>query len=419
MSLRLGIDIGTSGVRTAVLDGEAVVSMARAEHLPQDPQRIDAEKWWQAVVDCLEAQVATLRDLGCDPHDIRGIAVDGTSGSMVLTDAALNPVSPALMYNSKDFDAEAAEIARHAPDSHITRGSNSALARAMRLTRLAWEKPAHLMHQADFIAARLMGRGGLSDHNNALKTGFDPEAGEWPGWIARVFDTGLLPEVAAIGTPWHPLEPAAANELGLNRDAIVHAGTTDSIAAFLAAAPMETGIAVTSLGSTLAVKLMVPVRIDAPEIGLYSHKVGSGWLAGGASNTGGAVLAHFFPDDQIERLSAAIDAGNPTGLCYYPLLRPGERFPVNDPHLPPVLEPRPADDGRFLQAMLEGIARIEALCYAEIEARGGCAPHIIYSAGGGAKNPVFGEIRARALGMQPLAAEQDEAAVGAARLAGI
>lgn len=36
-------------------------------------------------------------------------------------------------------------------------------------------------------------------------------------------------------------------------------------------------------------------------------------------------------------------------LDYYPLLRPGERFPVNDPGLPPRLTPRPEDDAVFLQ----------------------------------------------------------------------
>lgn len=62
---------------------------------------------------------------------------------------------------------------------------------------------------------------------------------------------------------------------------MVHAGTTDSIAAFLAAAPMKPGEAVTSLGTTLTVKLLSDRRIDAPELGLYSHKLRAEWLVGG------------------------------------------------------------------------------------------------------------------------------------------
>jgi len=51
------------------------------------------------------------------------------------------------------------------------------------------------------------------------------------------------------------------------------------------------------------------------------------WLAGGASNSGGAaLLAHFTPDRMAE-LSPRIDPETDTGLDYYPLPAPGERFP--------------------------------------------------------------------------------------------
>ncbi|WP_136442631.1 FGGY-family carbohydrate kinase [Pacificoceanicola onchidii] len=418
MTLALGIDIGTSGVRTAVLDQDgALISEARAAHLPQDPDRIDAEKWWQAVRGCIEAQTANLRAAGHDPKDITDVAVDGTSGSMVLTDAELKPVSRALMYNSKGFEPEAQRIAQHAPEVHITRGSNSALGRAMRLLSEAGGTAAHLLHQADFITAKLTGRGGHSDHNNALKTGFDPEASDWPAWVAEVVEPDLLPQVHAVGAPMGALDAGVAKELGLSPETTVHAGTTDSIAAFLACAPLDAGVAVTSLGSTLAVKMLSAQRIDDPAIGLYSHRLGDVWLVGGASNTGGAVLAQHFDGEEIAQLSAMMNPDVPTGLDYYPLKEPGERFPVNDPTLAPRLSPRPESDVLFLQGMFEGIARIEAACYAHMQARGADAPKRIYSAGGGAQNPVFTDIRASHLGQRPLQAAHSEAAVGAARLA--
>ena len=417
MSLSLGIDLGTSGVRTAVLEAGRPVSMARADHLPQTGPHIDAAAWWRAVQTCVHAQMTALAERGLDPADIARIAVDGTSGSMVLTDAALEPVSPALMYNSKGFGTEAAHIAALQAGAHITKGSNSALARAMRLTAQARSAPAHLMHQADFIAAKLMGRGGVSDFNNALKTGFDPETGRWPAWIADVIDPALLPDVRSPGAPVAPVAPDVAAQFGLSADAVVHAGTTDSIAAFLACAPLTEGVAVTSLGSTLAIKQLSAQRIDDPAVGLYAHRLGDLWLVGGASNTGGAVLkAHFSPDDLV-RLSAQIDPEVPLGLDYYPLLEAGERFPVNDPALAPKMHPRPDTDAAFLQAILEGIAAIEARCYAQITQRGAAPASLIYTAGGGAANEVWTRIRARCLGQTPQIAAHTEAAIGAARLA--
>lgn len=53
------------------------------------------------------------------------------------------------------------------------------------------------------------------------------------------------------------------------------------------------------------------------------------------------MLKAHFTDDQLQSLSQQIDPTQPSGLDYYPLVRPGERFPVNDPTLFPRLEPRP------------------------------------------------------------------------------
>ena len=122
--LSLGIDIGTSGVRTAVVSpNREVISMARAEHLEQDPERIDADLWWEAAHLCLVRQIDEMRTAGQEPVEIGHICVDGTSGTMVLTDGDLRPVSRALMYNSKGFEEEASRIAAVAPDPHIARGS--------------------------------------------------------------------------------------------------------------------------------------------------------------------------------------------------------------------------------------------------------------------------------------------------------
>jgi sugar (pentulose or hexulose) kinase len=55
---------------------------------------------------------------------------------------------------------------------------------------------------------------------------------------------------------------------------MVCAGTTDSIAAFVAAGVSQPGEAVTSLGSTLAVKLLSQQRLDDAAYGVYSHKLG-------------------------------------------------------------------------------------------------------------------------------------------------
>jgi len=417
--LSLGIDIGTGGVRCAVLDGAGrVVSMARAPHAGERMARPDANAWWHVVQVAVRAQLDALRGAGVNGAEIARLCVAGTSGSMVMCDAALRPVTRALMYDSGGFHDEAARIARHAPNPHITRGSASALARALRLVSEAGEAGAHLMHQADFVAAQFMRRAGVSDYNNALKTGFDPACGGWPDWIgAAGVSPARLPHVVEPGQAIGVVHADVARALGLCEGVRVHAGTTDSSAAFIAAAPRRAGAAVTSLGTTLAVKVLSPRPVNDPEIGLYSHKLGAHWLVGGASNTGGGVLARFFDAPRLRELSRRIDPSVASPYEYYPLNAPGERFPINDPALAPRMTPRPDDEAAFLHGLLEGMARIEAQCYREIESRGGPQVAALFTAGGGASNEVWRAIRARVLGVTPQPARHTEACVGAARLA--
>jgi sugar (pentulose or hexulose) kinase len=104
-------------------------------------------------------------------------------------------------------------------------------------------------------------------------------------------------------------------------------------------------------------------------------------------------------------------------LNYYPLLKPGERFPINDPSLPPRFEPRPDNPVDFLHGLLESMARIEAQGYQLLQDLGATPLTQVYTAGGGAKNAVWMEMRSRHLGVPVLRSAQTEAAYGTALLA--
>ncbi len=419
MTLSLGIDIGTSGLRAATVDTTGnVLSLSHEEHLPQISKKIDAELWWQSVKSLIIRNLSNLRKIGVNPLEILSLTVDGTSGSLLLTDANLQPVTRALMYNSTGFGEEAKTIAKVAPKTSITQGNNSALARAMRLISEDKDGRArHIMSQADFIAAKLIQSGGKSDQNNTLKLGYDPKSECWPEWIKNLeINFKLLPKVYPVGKPLDLIASPIAVELGLSKDLVVHAGTTDSIASFLSCAPLRKGAAVTSLGSTLTVKILCETHIEDANIGLYSHKIGDYWLAGGASNSGGNVLKKYFSTEELVNLSGKIEPSTSSGLNYYPLIKPGERFPVNKPNLQPRLNPRPKEDSIFLKGIFEGIARIEKECYSSISDRGGGFPKCILTTGGGANNPVWTRIRRRALGVIVQPGTTTEAAVGAAKI---
>src|SRR3546814_10877972 len=87
---------------------------------------------------------------------------------------------------------------------------------------------------------------------------------------------------------------------------LISVGTTDGVAAFVATQASGIGDAVTSLGSTLTLKILSDRPIFAPAMGVYSHRLGERWLAGGASNSGGAALLAHFSAAEIAELSAAL-----------------------------------------------------------------------------------------------------------------
>jgi D-ribulokinase len=407
----IGIDVGTSGVRAAALadDGATVASAAVAMATFGDATA--PATWWN----CVRAVISKLGS-SCELAYVRALAVDGTSGTMLAVDQFGEPVGPAGMYDEPCNEETAIRtIAEHAPAESAARGATSALARVLMMQ--GRPNVRHMLHQADWISGKLSGRFDRSDWNNALKTGYDPVAARWPDWIQRTgADLGKLPIVVEPGAP---IGQASAEAVGLGVPAslIVHAGTTDGCASFLATGASEAGDGVTALGSTLVVKLLCDHPIFAPEFGVYSHRIGSVWLAGGASNTGGKVIEQFFPRERLAELSAGLNPDKPTGVSYYPLPRPGERFPINDPKLTPRLEPRPKDDATFLQAILEGVAEVEALAYRKLAELGAPRLRSVRTVGGGAANSAWTKIRERKLAAPFKHAESQDACAGVARLA--
>ena len=230
-------------------------------------------------------------------------------------------------------------------------------------------------------------------------------------------DVALLPAVVAPGSVLGRISRDIAAAFGLPEDVLVVAGTTDGCASFLATGAAAPGDGVTVLGTTLTIKVLADAPIFAPEYGIYSHRIGGLWLAGGASNTGGGVLAQFFDGAAIADLSRRIDPSTESGLDYYPLPRAGERFPVSDPALAPRMTPRPADDAEFLKGLLEGIASVESLGYRRLSELGAPPLRAIRTVGGGAGNPAWTAIRQRTMPVPFLPALSEEAAMGAALLA--
>ena len=400
----LGLDFGTSGARASLIDDAGAEAFQTGVAFHDNIW----QEWLAALRQLLAAIPAGLR---CR---IRAIAFCGTSGTSLLCDEYGQPLLPAILYNDHRAHRQAARIS----SSSIAASATSSLAKLLWLLDRPEGGNAHFfMHQADWLAFQLHGIPGISDYHNSLKLGYDAGMLAYPAWMNQAEYARLLPQVLEPGAVIGAINQSAAQTYDLPPDCVVRAGTTDSIAAFLASGASDPGQAVSSLGSTIVLKLLSRTRVESAEHGIYSHRCGDLWLAGGASNCGGQVLKQLFGRERLQELSKNMHPEQPTGLDYYPLPAPGERFPVNDPALVPRLTPRPDDDALYLQGLLESLARIEAQGYRLLEQLGASALHEVFTAGGGAGNAPWTTIRRQQLGVPVCAATHTEAAYGAARLA--
>lgn len=417
--LFIGLDLGTSGCRMVVVteSGQNIASATEvfpasetiAGHCCQLP-----ENWWQAVEKLFKITLTQI-----NPEQVKAIAVNGTSGSVLLIDDKGTPLSPCYMYNDNANTTAAEKISSIAPETSGAHGSSSGLAKCLSLLAENSNKNTYrCVTQADWIAGKISNNFNFSDENNSLKMGYDPVERCWPSWIEQLDCQAYLPEnILEPGEIASEIDPGFAQRYGLGNGVKIVAGTTDSIAAFIATGSHTVGDAVTSLGSTLAIKLINDKPIFAPKFGVYSHRLNNMWLVGGASNTGGTAILQYFNQAEIDLLSNNFNPEELTGLDYYPLAGVGERFPVYNPALQPRLIPRPEDDVTFFQGILEGIARIEKQAYDKLKELGAVYPTTIVTMGGGSKNAAWLKIREHFCQCPVIKAKQCDAAYGSALLA--
>ena len=444
--LALGVDLGSSGLRIAVCDASGELLAELASDYPgafEDPES------WRLGLLTLVGQLPKQLS-----RRVGSIALAGTSGTLMLCrpdgglapgelglalpyslacveqadalPAILAPLPSALPSAAEPSAADSEPVYSAAGDPAAgdpaagdpAASASGSLARALRLLAAAKaagiDGPWLLRHQADWLMGWLLGDWRWGEEGNNLRLGWRLEGQCWAGSIARQPWREALPQIVASGRRLGPLAPAAALALGLPESCQVVAGSTDANAAVLAANP-QAGDGITLLGTTLVLKQFCDKPIQAP--GVSCHRVAGRWLVGGASNAGAGILRRFFSDDQLIELSRQINPAQPSGLSLRPSAVIGERFPIDDPQLQPILEPRPVSDALYLQALLEGLAEIERAGWQRLAQLGAPPLQRVISLGGGARNPQWRAMRQRLLGVPVLNRPQLSAAMGMARLA--
>jgi D-ribulokinase len=421
----LGIDVGTQSVRALAISQTGEVLACESRPLLSRRNGViheqDPEEWWLAM-----AQACTSLAQSVDPSRIAALAVDGTSGTILLADRAGRPLTPGLMYDDGRAEAEAGVIRAAAaglaaPLEYPVQPS-WALAKLLWLVRERREllPGARLMHQADFINRRLAGQEVASDWSNALKTGYQVAGRKWPTDLLRALAISeeILPAVASPGTQLATVCAEAAAVTGIAEGTPIVAGMTDGCAAQIAAGALTAGDWNSVLGTTLVLKGVVRAPVHDPSGVVYSHRLPGGlWLAGGACNAGAAVLTKYFAGRDLVCLTAQAAQREPTDLVVYALRGRGERFPFFSPEAEGFVLGEPEDEIDLFAGLLQGVGFIERLCLDYLDLLGAPVNGSIFFTGGGARNGYWCQLRADVLGRAVRLPQNQEPALGMAILA--
>jgi sugar (pentulose or hexulose) kinase len=383
----------------------------------------DPEEWWRAISAASRAALAGLPA----GFTIHGVAVDGTSGTVLLVDRGVRPLTPGLMYD----DTRAVEETKRANEAGAavwaTLGYNRMQASWglpkflwLLAQQRGWPDGTRLAHQTDFINRRLIGGEVATDTSNALKTGVDLINERWPEEVfASLGVPGeTLPAVVRAGSSLGAVSAEAAAQTGIPQGTPVIAGMTDGCASQMAAGALSVGSWNSVLGTTLVLKGATLDLLKDPAGVVYSHRSPDGnWLPGGASSSGAGAISKYFPERDLEALGTRAAEREPANAVIYPLHGRGERFPFIAPEAEGFTLGLPTDEIDQYAALLQGVAFMERLCFDYLDMLGAPVRGPFVFSGGGAKSRYWCQLRADVLGSSVTLPENAEAALGMAILA--
>jgi xylulokinase len=341
----LAIDLGTTGVKVAVVDESGAVLAHADEVLPmiypgnggieQDPHL-----WWEAIGRCARAAMSRS---GLAGSDVTIVAVTSQYTSTVAVAEDGMPLTEVVMWmdqrgrNHNRSVPTSAEIAARWVELHGMAPSGNDDVGHVALLRDTkpdvYAAARAFVEPMDYVAARLTG------HVTATQnTSFPMLSCDNRTWGATSYsdellslsglDPAKLAPLVPLGSPRGAITAAAAEHVGVSPNAIVADATIDSITSAVGTGTIDSSCCGMIIGTTTVIATHVPSKREDHPHGLSTmpSSVPGQYLVVAENGFGGKSLDWFVnnvvypadglapaaPDDAYERVLAAA-ASRPAG----------------------------------------------------------------------------------------------------------
>lgn len=358
----IGIDIGTSGCKSLLIDDRGrVVARALEEYPLSNPRpgwsEQNPEDWWQAA----RITIQHLLKSGEAAGSIRAIGLSGQMHGMVALDKDGRVLRPCIMWNDQRTGKQCQEIHdRLGGVEGLLSHTNNRMLPGYTGGKILWvrenephlyEKISMVFNPKDYIRFRLTGEY-ATEVSDASGTGlFNVRERKWSyrlldildipkDWLPRCYES---PEVSG------KVMASVAAELGLPAGLSVAGGGGDAVVQTTGTGLVEPGILGTTIGTAGIVAMALDKCYDNPggKLQVFCNNMPGKWHAMGVTLAAGGSLRWFRdvlggPEKEVSRwtgdhvydiLSREASRAEPgsEGLVFLPYLI-GERCPYPDPH---------------------------------------------------------------------------------------
>ena len=449
----MGIDIGTTGCKTILVDDRGVVVARALEDYPfYSPKHGWAEQnpadWWDAVKKTIRAITAEHRDkIG----DLKGIGLSGQMHGLVPLDKSMEVIRPAILWNDQRTEKQCTHVYEKSGGIEGLLGyTNNRMLPGYTGGKVLWlrdeepenfERIVKFVNPKDYIRFCLTGEI-ATEVSDASGTGFfDVKQRRWSTDLLELLElpAAWLPECFEATEVSGKVKPDVASSLGLSENLPVVGGGGDSVIQTLGTGVTESNVLMTTLGTAGIISTALETFRDNPEGKLQVfcnvmpdtwHAMGVTLAAGGsmrwARDTFGgpeSLVAEELDKDPYTVISDTTSQVPPgsNGLIFLPYLQ-GERCPHTDPYargafigLSSAMKKR-----TLFRSVMEGVI-YSFRDVAELFHQIGMEYEYIATSGGGAQSPVWRQIHADIFNKRVItvSGSREGAAYGAVLVAGV